>query len=316
MPPLNPGHVNLKVRVGPVELKNPVMVASGTFGGVYDQVFDLNRLGGIVWKTVTATERKGNPPPRVVETPSGMLNSIGLENKGIERFIREELPLLEKLSTVLVVNIAGKTVDEFGELAAKLSFSKRIDLLELNLSCPNVSGGIDFSTRPEVAEKVVRRVKTSCPFPVLAKLTPNVTDVVEIARAAVAGGADGISLINTLKGMAIDWRKRAPVLGGVTGGLSGPAIKPIALRMVWEVCSALPEVPVIGIGGISTAEDVLEFICAGASAVQIGTANFVEPLTAVNIIEALPSLLAEQGLASLEELRGSITVKPRRTDPA
>lgn len=316
MPPLNPGQVSIKVRLGPVELQNPVMVASGTFGGVYDQVFDLNRLGAIVWKTVTATERKGNPPPRVVETPSGMLNSIGLENKGIDTFIKEELPQFDKLSTVVVVNIAGKTVEEFGELAAKLAFSKRIDLLELNISCPNVSGGIDFSTRPEITEKVVRLVKKSCPFPIIAKLTPNVTDVVEIARAAVNGGADCISLINTLKGIAIDWRKRTPILGGVTGGLSGPAIKPIALRMVWEVCSALPKVPVVGIGGISTAEDVLEFLCAGATAVQIGTANFVEPLTAVKIIEELPSLLAGQGLASPEALRGSISVRPSRQDPA
>jgi len=301
------GPPSLAISLGPLRLANPVLVASGTFGGIFDQVIDLDRLGGIVLKTVTVKERKGNPTPRVFETAGGMLNSIGLENPGIDRFLSEELPKVRKLKTRVVANVAGKDVDEFGVLAERMA-SARIDALELNLSCPNVSGGLDFATRPEVTERVVRLSKSKLGgIPLIAKLTPNVTDVVTIARAAVEGGADIVSLINTIKGMAIDWRRRKPFLGGVTGGLSGPAIRPVALRMVWEVCSALPKVPVMAIGGISNAEDALEFICAGARAVQVGTASFVEPTTAIRIVEALPSLLAAEKIDSIESLVGSVS---------
>ncbi|HLG42129.1 MAG TPA: dihydroorotate dehydrogenase [Planctomycetota bacterium] len=303
------GPPSLAISLGPLRLSNPVLVASGTFGGIFDQVFDLDRLGGIVLKTVTVQERKGNPTPRVFETASGMLNSIGLENPGIDRFLAEELPKYGKLKTRIVANVAGKDVDEFGFLAERMS-SARIDALELNLSCPNVTGGLDFATRPEVTERVVRLCRSKIKaVPIIAKLTPNVTDVVTIARAAVEGGADIVSLINTIKGIAIDWRRRKPFLGGVTGGLSGPAIKPVALRMVWEVCSALPRVPVMAIGGISNAEDALEFICAGARAVQVGTASFVEPTAAVRIVEELPSLLAAERVESIESLVGSVSPK-------
>lgn len=300
---------SLEIRCGPLTLANPVLVASGTFGGIFDQVFDLNRLGGIVLKTVTRRERKGNPPPRIFETAGGVLNSIGLENRGIDGFLREELPRYAGLKTRVICNIAGSTVEEFGELAGRLSEeAERMDALELNLSCPNVSGGLDFGVRPELTEKVVRLCKSRTRVPVIAKLTPNVTDPVEIARAAEAGGADIVSLINTLKGMAVDWRRRRPWLGGGTGGLSGPAIKPVALRMVWEVCTALPRMPVMAIGGISTAEDALEFICAGARAVQVGTASFVEPTAPVKIIEDMPRLLEENGIGSIEELVGTLKV--------
>lgn len=292
--------------LGPLRLANPVLVASGTFGGLFDRVFDLNRLGGIVLKTVTVRERKGNPPPRVFETASGMLNSIGLENPGIDRFLAEELPKYQGLRTRVIANVAGKDIDEFAALAERMA-SAKIDALELNLSCPNVSGGLDFATRPEITEKVVRLCRERVRVPLIAKLTPNVTDVVEIARAASAGGADILSLINTIKGMAVDWRRRRPFLGGVTGGLSGPAIKPVALRMVWEVCTALPRVPVVAIGGISTAEDALEFICAGARAVQVGTASFVDPLAAPRMVDELPRLLEAQRIGSVEELVGTLS---------
>jgi dihydroorotate dehydrogenase (NAD+) catalytic subunit len=300
---------SLETALGPLRLANPVLVASGTFGGLFDRVFDLNRLGGIVLKTVTVQERKGNPPPRVFETPSGMLNSIGLENPGIDRFLSEELPKYAGLRTRVIANVAGKNLDEFAALAERMS-SAKVDALELNLSCPNVSGGLDFATRPELAEKAVRLCRSRVRVPLIAKLTPNVTDVAEIARAAAAGGADILSLINTIKGMAVDWRRRTPFLGGVTGGLSGPAIKPVALRMVWEVCSALPRMPVIAIGGISNAEDALEFLCAGARAVQVGTASFVDPTAAPRIVDDLPRLLAEQRIGSVEELVGTLSARP------
>jgi dihydroorotate dehydrogenase (NAD+) catalytic subunit len=313
---LDPSQVSLATRLGPLSLANPIMVASGTFGGIYYDVIDLHRLGAIVLKTVTGTPRKGNPPPRVVETASGMLNSIGLENKGVKGFLEEELPLYSKYKAKLIVNIAGKSVEEFGTIAAEVAGIPGIDAMELNISCPNVSGGLDFATKPDITEKVVALVKTKVKFPIIAKLTPNVTDVVPIARAAVNGGADILSLINTLKGVAIDWRKRDTILGGITGGLSGPAIKPIALRMVWEVCSALPKTPVIGIGGIATAEDALEFICAGARAVQMGTASFVEPTSAIRAIDELPRLLAAQGIASIEELVGTVKHKATPSTPS
>ena len=260
---------DLSVTLGPLVLANPLMVASGTSGGIMDRVLDVHRLGGFVEKTVTKHPRKGNAYPRVHETPGGMLNSIGLEGLGIEGWIQKRYPEIREYRCKLIISVSGATAEEYGELVARIDALPRVDAFELNISCPNVSHGTDHGTDPVLTEKVVRIAKSATRRPVFAKLTPNVTDIVRIARAAMEGGADGISAINTVKGMAIDWRKRRPVIGAATGGLSGPAIRPVALRMVWEICSALPGVPVIGIGGILTADDVLEFMVAGASAVQV-----------------------------------------------
>ena len=302
--------ISTNVEIANLSLKNPIMVASGTFGGIFDRLIDINKLGGIVLKTVTLEPRKGNEPPRIAETSSGMLNSIGLENKGLEGFINDELQFYSKFDTRLVVNIAGKTIDEFAFMAKRLAEFKRIDAIELNISCPNVSGGLDFGTNPDHTKEVVRRVKESIQIPVIAKLTPNVTSVVEIAQAAVDGGADALSLVNTFKGMAVDWKKKEPKLGAITGGLSGPAIKPIALRIVWEVKCAIPHIPIIGIGGITTVDDALEFICAGATCVQIGTANFVDPSTTVKIIDELPFVLNGNNITDIKTLIGAISAKP------
>jgi dihydroorotate dehydrogenase (NAD+) catalytic subunit len=300
---------DLSVRLGPLALDNPLMVASGTFGGVMDQVLDVHRLGAVVEKTVTKAARKGNPEKRIHETPSGMLNSIGLENHGIDGWIEKRWPEVRDYRCRLLLSVSGSTAEEYGELVGRLDALPRVDAFELNISCPNVSHGMDHGTDPAMTEKVVRISKAATRRPVFAKLTPNVTDIVPIARAAMEGGADGISAVNTLKGMAIDWRRRAPVIGATTGGLSGPAIRPVALRMVWEIASALPGVPIIGIGGISTADDVLEFLVAGASAVQIGTANFVDPQTATRILDELPAKLAEAKVARLRDLVGTCSVK-------
>jgi dihydroorotate dehydrogenase (NAD+) catalytic subunit len=300
---------DLSVRLGPLALDNPLMVASGTFGGVMDRVLDVHRLGAVVEKTVTKAPRKGNPERRIHETPSGMLNSIGLENHGIDGWIEKRWPEVRDYRCRLVLSVSGSTAEEYGELVGRLDALPRVDAFELNISCPNVSHGMDHATDPAMTEKVVRLSKAATRRPVFAKLTPNVTDIVRIATAAMEGGADGISAVNTLKGMAIDWRRRAPVIGATTGGLSGPAIRPVALRMVWEIASALPGVPIIGIGGISTADDVLEFLVAGASAVQIGTANFVDPQTATRILDELPEKLAGAKVARLRDLVGTCSVK-------
>ena len=300
---------DLSVTLGPLTLANPLMVASGTSGGIMDRVLDVHRLGAFVEKTVTKLPRKGNPYPRVHETPSGMLNSIGLEGLGLEGWIQKRYPEIQGYRCKLIISVSGSTAEEYGELVARIDELPRVDAFELNISCPNVSHGMDHATDPAMTEKVVRISKAATKRPVFAKLTPNVTDIVPIAKAAMAGGADGISAINTLRGMAIDWRKRTPVIGAATGGLSGPAIRPIALRMVWEICSALPGVPVIGIGGISNADDVLEFMVAGASAVQIGTANFVNAQTATHIIDALPAKLAEAKVERLRDLIGTCQIK-------
>jgi len=297
---------DLAVDVGPLRLSNPVMVASGTFGALMDTVLDVSKLGAVVEKTVTRRPRKGNPPPRVWETPSGMLNSIGLENYGLEGWIKKRYPEVKDYPCALIVSVSGETVEEYGELVAAIDKLPRVDAFELNISCPNVSHGMDHATDPASTERVVRVAKAATRRPVFAKLTPNVSDIVSIARAAMEGGADGLSLVNTLKGMAIDWRKRAPALGAITGGLSGPAIKPVALRMVWEVCGKLPKAPVIGIGGISNADDALEFMVAGACAVQVGTANFVNANTAQNIVDDLRERLASAGIARLSDVIGSV----------
>src|SRR2546425_2698751 len=242
---------DVAVTLGRLRLPNPILVASGTFGYAREMsgVVDFARLGGLIPKTVTRQPRIGNPPPRTVETPSGMLNAIGLDNDGIDHFIAHHLPYLRTLPTAVIANIAGKNEAEFVEMAAQIGREPGLAGLELNLSCPNVAGGVDFATDPEVTRRVVRRVRDVCPLPILAKLTPNVTDIVPIAQAAADGGADAVTLVNTFIGMAIDWRRRKPILGNVTGGLSGPAIKPLALRLVWRVAQNVP-IPIIGVGGI------------------------------------------------------------------
>ncbi|MGH7370721.1 MAG: dihydroorotate dehydrogenase, partial [Candidatus Methylomirabilales bacterium] len=260
-------------------MKNPVMTASGTFGygTEFTRFFDLNALGAIIVKTVTMHSRQGNPPPRIVETPGGMLNSIGLQNVGIDAFLRHKLPFFRSLTTPLLVNIAGKSVEEFATLAKRLTDVEGVAGIELNISCPNVAGGLDFGTDPTLTYEVVRAVRQATSLPVIPKLSPNVADITVIARAAADAGADALSLINTIVGMAIDGRTRRPKLPGATGGLSGPAIRPIAVRMVWEVARAV-KLPLIGIGGIMTGNDAIEFLLAGASAVQVGTASFLDPL--------------------------------------
>jgi dihydroorotate dehydrogenase (NAD+) catalytic subunit len=298
---------DLSVTLGRLRLANPILVASGTFGYAREMegIVDFARLGGIIPKTVTRQPRAGNPPPRTVETPSGMLNAIGLDNDGIEHFIHHHLPYLRTLPTAIIANIAGKNEHEFAEMAALLAPQGGIAALELNLSCPNVSGGIDFATDPTVTGRVVREVRQACPFPVIAKLTPNVTDIVAIARAAHDSGADAVSLVNTFIGMAIDWRRRRAVLGNRTGGLSGPAIKPLVLRLVWQVARSVP-IPIIGVGGIATLDDAMEFLVAGASAVQLGTVNFYDPTASVRIRDGLPAALAELGADSVREIVGSL----------
>jgi dihydroorotate dehydrogenase (NAD+) catalytic subunit len=300
--------MDLNVTLGRLQLKNPILVASGTFGYAREMTgwVDFARLGAIIPKTVTRQPRAGNAPPRTVETPSGMLNAIGLDNDGIEHFIAHHLPYFRTLPTAVLGNIAGKHEDEFVDMAALLAPETGLAGLELNLSCPNVSGGIDFATNPEVTRRVVQRVRDVYPLPIIAKLTPNVTDIVGIAQAAADGGADAVSLINTFVGMAVNWRWRKPILGNVIGGLSGPAIKPLALRMVWQVAKQV-KIPVIGIGGIATIDDVMEFLVAGATAVQMGTVNFYDPTASMRIIDQLPAALAELNAASVREIVGSLT---------
>ena len=272
----------------------------------------LARLGAIIPKTVTLQPRKGNPPPRTVETSSGLLNSIGLDNDGLEVFLDKHLDYLLGLGPPILVNIAGHDIAEFVHMAAKLDAFPEIAGLELNISCPNVSGGIDFGTNPKLAYQVVSEVFEACRLPVIAKLTPNVTNVVEIAQAAAEGGADAVSLINTLSGMAIDWRRRKPILGNVIGGLSGPAIKPVALRMVWQVAQAV-DIPIIGIGGIATTDDVLEFLVAGATAVQIGTANFYNPGLPSHLVDDLQRVLDDQGCQQVSDWVGTLQLPQRES---
>src|SRR2546421_256658 len=253
--------MDLSTTLGRLRLPNPIVVASGTFGYAREMAgaLDLARLGGIIPKTVTRHPRIGNPPPRTVETPSGMLNAIGLDNDGIDHFIAHHLPYLRTLPTAIIANIAGKSVEEFFEMAEKIGKETGLAALELNLSCPNVAGGLDFATDPEVTRKIIAGVRAVCPLPLIAKLTPNVTNIVPIAQAAADAGADAVSLINTFVGMAVDWRRRKAILGNRTGGLSGPAIKPLALRLVWHVANKV-RVPVVGVGGIATLDDVMEFL--------------------------------------------------------
>jgi dihydroorotate dehydrogenase (NAD+) catalytic subunit len=304
---VNAASIDLAVQLGRLRLANPIMVASGTFGYAREMagLVELSRLGAILPKTITKEPRAGNPPWRTVETTGGMLNSIGLDNDGIEAFIQHHLPYLRTVGTAIVVSIAGRSHQEFVELAARLDGQTGIAALELNISCPNVSGGVDFGTDAGMCERVVAGVRGACALPVVAKLTPNVTDITAIAKAAAEGGADAISLINTCLGLAVDWRRRRPLLGNVLGGLSGPAIKPIALRAVYQVARAV-KTPVIGIGGIATLSDVMEFLVTGATAVQLGTVNYYRPRASIEILDALPAALAELGATRILDIVGTL----------
>ncbi|MBE3572060.1 MAG: dihydroorotate dehydrogenase [Moorella humiferrea] len=298
---------NLAVKIAGLSLKNPVMPASGTFGfgEEYAPFIDLNRLGAIVVKTITLKPLIGNPPPRLMETPCGLLNSIGLQNPGLDVFLREKLPYLRQLSPPLIVNIAGKTIDEYAELAERLSAAEGVAALEVNISCPNVrEGGIVFGTVPAMAARVTAAVKSHTHLPVIVKLTPNVTDITEIARAVEDAGADALSLINTVRGMAIDIKTRRPALASIVGGLSGPAVKPIALYAVWQVAQVV-KIPLIGMGGITSAQDAVEFLLAGATAVAVGTAGLVNPKALVEIIDGLERYLLEEGIGDVKELIGA-----------
>jgi len=303
-------HPDLTTDIGGIILKNPVMTASGTFG--YGQEFaeliDLNRLGAIIVKGLSLEPSKGNPPPRIVETACGMLNAIGLENVGIDAFEREKLPFLKKFSTAIIVNIYGKTVAEYAELAARIDEMDGVTGIEVNISCPNVkAGGIAFGVIPQAANEVVKAVRSRIGKPLMVKLSPNVTDITDIARSVEDAGADSVSLINTLTGMVIDIETRRSKLANITGGLSGPAIKPVALRMVWQVAKSV-KIPVIGIGGIMTASDALEFLIAGASAVQVGTANFVNPRCTIEIIEGIETFLTDKKIGSVRDIIGTLRV--------
>ncbi len=298
--------MDLAVQLGRLHLKCPIMVASGTFGYAREMasIVDLSSLGAILPKTITLAPRLGNTPWRTVETAAGLLNSIGLDNDGIDAFVEHHLPYLRSLDTAVVVSIAGGNYDEFVQLAERLDSQEGVDAIELNISCPNVSGGVDFGTDPEMCHRVVRGVVNACGLPVLTKLTPNVTDITGVASAASTAGADAISLINTLLGMAIDWRKQRPLLGNVMGGLSGPAIKPVALRAVFQVAQVV-DTPLVGIGGIGSLDDAMEFFVAGASAVQIGTANYYDPTVSTKIVNQLPSALREAGVDRVSDLVGT-----------
>jgi dihydroorotate dehydrogenase (NAD+) catalytic subunit len=296
----------LNVELPGLNLKNPIMPASGCFGfgREYSQFYDLGTLGAIMIKATTVEARFGNPTPRVAETSSGMLNAIGLQNPGLEKVIGEELPWLSQYDVPIIANVAGSTEEDYVKVAKFISNAPNVHALELNISCPNVkTGGIAFGTIPEVAKNLTRKVKEVSSVPVYVKLSPNVTNIVEMAKAVQDGGADGLTMINTLVGMRIDLKTGMPILANRTGGLSGPAIKPVAIRMIYEVSQAV-SIPIIGMGGIQSAEDVIEFFYAGASAVAVGTANFVDPYVCPAIIEELPRLLDELGFDHISECRG------------
>ena len=299
---------DMSVEIAGVTLKNPVMTASGTFGSgkEYSEYFELSDLGAVVTKGIAQEPWKGNPTPRVAETPAGMLNAIGLMGPGVEAFLRDDMPYLASLGTKVIVNVCGHSEEEYLAVIETLSDVKDIDLLELNISCPNVkAGGIAFGTDPKKAEALTRAAKEKAAQPLIVKLSPNVTDIREIAKAAESGGADAVSLINTITGMKIDVKTRRFVLANKTGGLSGPAIHPVAVRMVYEVSNAV-DIPVIGMGGISTAEDAAEMMLAGASAVSVGTATFHNPCAARDIARGLETYLAENGIGTARELVGAV----------
>lgn len=302
--------INLAIEIGPLKLKNPVMTASGTFGygEEYAPYVDLNRLGAIIVKGLSLTPRRGNPSPRIMETPAGMLNAIGLQNVGVKSFIRDKLPYLRQFDTAIIANVYGETIEDYLRVSEILTAADGVHALEINVSCPNVKkGGVAFGTDPDMVAEVTAGVKGVTDLPVIVKLSPNVTDIVVMAKAAEAAGADAVSLINTITGMSVDVEKRIPHLKNVTGGLSGPAIKPIALRMVWQVASQV-QIPVIGIGGIMSAADALEFFIVGARAIQVGTANFVEPRATMSIIEGIEAYMKRHHLVDMDDLVGSLKI--------
>lgn len=296
----------LTIEIPGLHLKNPIMPASGCFGfgREYAQLYDLSKLGSIMIKATTVETRLGNPTPRVAETPAGMLNAIGLQNPGLDKVMAEELPFLERYDLPIIANVAGTETDDYVEVARRISTAPNVKALELNISCPNVKcGGITFGTDPDIARELVEAVKAVSEVPVYVKLSPNVTSIVEIAKAVEAGGADGITMINTLVGMRLDERTGKPVIANGTGGLSGPAVKPVAIRMVYEVYKEV-NIPIIGMGGVSGAQDVIDFMSAGAAAVAVGTANFVDPFVCPNIIDALPEKLDELGVENIKDIIG------------
>ena len=300
--------MNTKVNLAGVELKNPVMVASGTFGSgaEYSEFVDLNRLGAVVTKGVASVPWPGNPAPRIAETASGMLNAIGLQNPGIDLFSKRDLPFLEKYDTTVIVTVCGHSTEEYLDVVERLADEPRVDMLEINISCPNVKeGGIAFGQDPKAVEAITKAVKAKAKQPIIMKLSPNVTDITVMAKAAEAGGADCLSLINTLTGMKIDIERQTFAIANKTGGLSGPAVKPVAVRMVYQVANAV-KIPIIGMGGICTAEDAMEFILAGATAVSIGTANFTNPYTTVEVIDGIEAYMRRHGVEDINELIGLV----------
>lgn len=301
---------DLKVNIGALKLKNPVLTASGTFG--YGEEFadfvDLTRLGGFIVKGTTLHPREGNPYPRMAETPMGMLNAVGLQNKGVHYFVEHIYPRLKDLDTNVIVNVSGSSVEDYRETAAIINELENIPAIELNISCPNVKhGGMTFGVHPEAAAEVVSAVRSAYHKTLIVKLTPNVTDITEIAKAVEGAGADSISLINTMLGMAIDAERRKPLLSTVTGGLSGPCVKPVALRMVWQVAKAV-KVPVVGLGGIMNATDAIEFLLAGATAIELGTANFIDPAITVKVVDGINDYLDRHGFKSVQEIIGALEV--------
>ncbi|RJR52093.1 MAG: dihydroorotate dehydrogenase [Desulfobacteraceae bacterium] len=305
---------DLSVRIGPLQLKNPVIAASGTFGYAeeYAPLVDLNQIGAVVVKGLSLKPRQGNPPPRIVETSGGMLNAIGLANVGVEAFIREKLPALRKFDTEVIANIYGHHIDEYGELASMLKGAPGVSALEVNISCPNVEcGGMVFGVDPDVSARVTERVLKNTDKPVIMKLTPNVTDIRVIARAVESAGAHAISLINTLTGMAIDVESRMPKLANIFGGLSGPAIKPVALFMVYQAAKSV-KIPVIGMGGIMEGTDALEFLIAGASAVQVGTANFVDPAATLDVLKGIREYCEKHGIQRIQDVIGTLRTGEKR----
>lgn len=299
--------MTLSISLGKVHLPNPILVASGTFGYAKEasRLLDLSRLGGIIPKTITVLPRSGNKPPRTVETTAGLLNAIGLDNDGLQEFVENKLPYLRTLGAPIIVSIAAKSLDDCKIFAERLNEETGITAIELNVSCPNVSGGVDYGVNPVLCEKMTAELRRWLNVPFSVKISPNVTCIADVAKAAEAGGADMISAVNTCYGLAVDWRRRKPRLGNGCGGFSGPAIKPIALRCVWQVAKAV-KIPVIGIGGISSVDDVLEFLVAGASAVEIGTANFFNPCITTEILNALPIELERAGVKSLSDIIGTL----------
>ena len=300
--------VQLNTKIGSLELKNPVMTASGTFGygTEYADFMDINRLGAIIVKGTTLNPRQGNPYPRMAETPSGMLNAVGLQNKGVDYFVDHIYPVVSKFQTNVIVNVSGSSIEDYAQCASIINTLDDIPAIELNISCPNVKqGGMAFGVKPESAAQVVSAVRKAYDKTLIVKLSPNVTDITEIARAVEGAGADSVSLINTMLGMAIDAERRKPILSTVTGGMSGPAVKPVALRMVWQVAKAV-KIPVIGLGGICSATDAIEFLLAGASAIQIGTANFIDPAASEKVVDGIEEYLTRHGFNSVEDIIGAL----------